>query len=146
VSGKLQLEAVTINDGDYTSVARKICDFNCSTDAPEADSNCSIRIKTDRIFVREVSGDISGGAQINLTVHVQAQLTLLQECNIGMISNPCFLRTDEKVKDYPITVYTVKENESVWDIAKRFRVDEKNITEINRKEDICAGKKIVIVK
>ena len=162
VRGKLQLEAVTMNEGDYTVLARKTCDFTCMADLPggenmitgnhvqsSAHGNCgdlSITAEAGSVFVRQMSGDISGGNMINISAQIQVQLTVHVERRVGVISNPCIIRgcADEDV--YPLTVYTVKENETVWDIAKRFRVAEENIIEINNAEDIRPGKKIVVVK
>jgi len=150
VRGKLQLEAVTMNEGDYTVLAAKMCDFVCMADLPAHESssadNHSISVETGPIFVREMSGDISGGSLINISAQVQVPLTVRRERELAVISNPCIVKNGEDAEHYPLTVYTVKDNETAWDIAKRFRVPEENITEINKSEDIRPGRKIVIVK
>lgn len=149
VKGRLQLEVITMNEGDYTVRASKMCDFTCMADLPDHASRSAgehgLRVEQNSVLVREMTGDISGG-MINITAQIQAQLTVYEERQLTVISNPCIVRSGETVKVYPLTVYTVKENETVWDIAKRFRVPEENITDVNAAEDIHPGKKIVIVK
>ncbi len=143
VKGKVQLEAVTMNEGDYTVLARKICEFTCVKESA-AEHGC--RIESGNIFVREMTGDISGNRSVNLTVHIQAQAKIYNESALQYISNPCITKSGNQEKIYPITVYTVKEGETLWDIGKNFKTGEKQITAYNKPEDIVPGKKIIIVK
>ena len=153
VRGKVQLEAVIMNEGDYTILAKKICDFSCSANLPAAARALDLQTCTvipeaaiESVAVREMTGDIIGGNQVSITAQLQVQLNVHNEARLSCISNPCFIRSEDPVKQYPITVYTVKEDDSVWDIAKRFRVPEEYIMEINDPENVRPGRKIVIVK
>ncbi len=142
VRGKLHLEAVVMNEGDYTMLAKKICDFSCVKELPQGVSG---RVELDRIFVREIKGDIAGG-EINLTAQLQADLNIYNEAEINCISNPCIIRSGETVKQYPITIHTVSEGESVWEIGKKYKAGEDSIIAFNKPEDIRPGNKIIIVK
>ena len=176
VRGKLHLEAVIMNEGDYTVLAKKICDFSCvremagvsgagkpelcsagqpvcGTDATRAEHEWSktmpqgsgIRVELDRISVREITGDIVG-REINLTAQLQANLNIYNEAEINCISNPCIIRSGTPVKYYPITVHTVVDGESIWDIGKKYKVAEACIRAYNKPENIRSGNKIIIVK
>ena len=142
VKGKLHLEAVIMNEGDYTMLAKKICDFSCMKELPQG--MCS-RTDLERIAVREIKGDISGG-EINLTAQLQADLNIYNEAEINCISNPCIIRRGQPVKQYPITIHTVADGETIWEIGKKYKVGEDCITAYNKPECIQPGKKIIIVK
>lgn len=139
VSGKVQLEAVTINEGGYTVVAKKICDFSCS-------GAVSGHVEAEDIFVREMTADLTAGGQVAITVHIQAKLLERRMTSIKSVSNPCIIKNKPAGPKYPVTVYTVKAGETSWDIARKFRVPETAVLESNREEDIRAGQKIIIVK
>jgi len=142
VRGKLQLEAIVINEGDYTIAARKNCDF---TSTKELSVGANERAELKHVFIKEMTCDISGG-NVNVTAQVQAMLNIYNETEINLISNPCIIRKGEPEKCYPITIHTVAEGETVWDIGKKYKVSENQITRYNTEGDIKPGKKIIIVK
>lgn len=142
VRGKLHLEAVIMNEGDYTILAKKICDFTCVKELPQRAAG---QIETDCIFVREITGDISG-SNVNLTAQIQVNMNIYNEAEIEHINNPCIIRSGVPAKHYPITVHTVMEGETVWDIGKKYKVSGERVTEYNSEENIRPGKKIIIVK
>lgn len=142
VRGKLHLEAVIMNEGDYTILAKKICDFSCMKElSPEGNG----RVELVGISVREMQGNIAGN-EVNITAQVQANMNIYNETEIVHINNPCIVRSGEPVKYYPVTVHTVMEGESVWEIGKRYKVSEEQITAFNKEENLKPGAKIVIVR
>jgi LysM repeat protein len=56
------------------------------------------------------------------------------------------VRSGKPEKCYPITIHTVTDGESVWDIGKKYKVSEDRITHYNKEESIRPGNKIIIVK
>ncbi len=142
VRGKLHLEAVIMNEGDYMMVAKKICDFCCMKELPQ---DAGSLVEADRVFVREMKGDISG-RELNLTAQVQANLNIYNEAEFVHISNPCIIRSGKPERCYPITIHTVADGESVWDIGKKYKVSEEQIRHYNKEENIRPGKKIIVVK
>ena len=142
VRGRLHMEAVVMNEGDYTMLAKKICDFTCVKELSQDTGSC---IEPERIFVREMKGDISG-KELNLTAQVQANLNIYNEAEFLHIKNPCIIRSGQPAKCYPITIHTVMDGETVWDIGKKYKVSEEHITHYNKEENIKPGKKIIIVK
>lgn len=143
VKGKLQLEILTMTDGNQFSLAKKICEFTAIVDLPENGS----RYMTDsRIFVREINADIVNQSQINIMVQLQIEMDICKEGTIKLITNPCIIRDEDGGKNYPIILYIVKEDDTIWDIAKRYRVSMDHITQVNNVDSISEGMKIVIAK
>lgn len=143
IKGKLQLEILTMTDSNMFSLAKKICEFSTIVDMPE---NSSRYVTDSRIFVREINADIANQSQINIMAQLQIEMDICQEGTIKLITNPCIVRDEDSGKNYPIIIYIVKENDTIWDIAKRYRVSMDHITRINKVDSISEGMKIVIAK
>lgn len=142
VRGKVHIEAVTMNEGDYTTLAKKICDFSCIKELSHSTNGCP---QLDSVFVREMKCDIMG-SEINVTASLQANVYIYDETEVHIISKPCFVKNGEPKKHYPITIHTVMEGESIWEIGKKYKVAEERITAYNKEENIRPGNKIIIVK
>jgi hypothetical protein len=142
IKGKVHLEAIVMDEVDRTTIARKICDFNCSKELVLGSTN---RIDLDSILIREIKGEITGG-EISIAAQFQANLNIYNETEIYCISNPCIIRSGSPEKYYPITVHIVSEGETVWDIGKKYRIGEDCILAYNKAENISPGNKVVIVR
>jgi LysM repeat protein len=93
-----------------------------------------------------MTGEIVNQNQISVTVQLQAEVEVFVKGQIKLISNPCIVREETQKKNYPVILYTVKQNDNLWDIAKKYRVPVERIMEINKTETIREGMKIVVAK
>lgn len=142
VRGKLHIEVVVMNEGDYTILMKKICDFTCVKEQVAGEISC---MELNRIFVREMKSDISG-RKVTLTAQLQGDMNIYNEVDFIHISNPCIMRSGKPAKSYPITIHTVIDGETVWDIGKKYKVSADRVTHYNKEENIRPGNKIIIVK
>ena len=142
ITGKIQVEVLMAADEGSSAVARKICEFSQTVDMPEAGSY----VAGSRIFVRELTGDITGGQQVNMMIQLQFELDICHEGHVKIITNPCIIREEGRERSYPLVLYTVKENDTFWDIAKRYRVPVDQLIKINGAESLNPGMKIVVAK
>lgn len=143
VKGKIQLEILYVTDGNLFSLAKKICDFSTIIDMPENDSRY---MTNSLVFVREINADVVNQSQINVMVQLQIEMDICREGTIKLITNPCIIRDEDSGKNYPIILYIVKKDDTIWDIAKRYRVSMDHIMQINKVDSISEGMKIVIAK
>lgn len=62
--------------------------------------------------------------------------------------NDCEIVEGKKENEYSMVIYFVKPNDSVWDIAKKFKVSSESIINLNNLEDgnIFSGEKLYIMK
>lgn len=142
VRGKIQLEAVTMNEGDFTVAARKTCDFKIDRELGEA----GCRVEPAEVCIREITGEISGRNEVDITAQIQIRINIYNEAECIHISNPCIVKSVEGTKHYPITVHTVRAGETLWDVGKKYKVSGEVISQINGPECMSPGNKIVIVK
>lgn len=143
VKGKLQLEILTVKEESRFSLAKKTCEFSTVVDLPEGSSRY---VADSRVIVREINADIVNQSQINIMIQLQIEMDICREGAIKLITNPCIIRDEDGGKNYPIILYIVKEDDTLWDVAKRYRVSMDHITQINKVDSISEGMKIVIAK
>ena len=106
----------------------------------ESEKNYQVNIKS-----KEFSLDINN-------VVVQAQIEVKQESSsfrkISMIQDVKVKESNNK-DDYSVIVYFVKPNDTIWKIAKKFKVSQDTILKINDLENpdlIYPGDKLYVLK
>lgn len=138
IKGKLQIEVLLITENGRTISARKNAEFTASTKKKNVELNA--------IMIREIQSEISSSGNIVFTVQIQASLYQEYENTLTLISNPCLVRDDKQKNNYPIIICTAKAGDTVWDIAKKYKVPPENITKLNNVENIVEGMRLVIAK
>lgn len=139
ICGRMQMEALVLGDEGRAVTARKICEFVMPLNS--ADDG---KFECCGIVAREITADLAG-SYVNITVQLQASAELCRYSDIDIISNPCIVRGERQTK-YPLTVCTVKDGESVWDIAKRYRVPAEHVRGINGVDELMPGMKIIVAR
>ncbi len=109
----------------------------CST------SVCDVKAETEHI-----SYTLSGPSSIELRSIILLSLKASNPCTCHMISEINCDEASAPPQIPSITVYFVKENDTLWNIAKRFRIAPEDILAVNGSESdiLKAGKKIYIFK
>jgi len=139
IYGKMQVEALVLTDEGRSVTARKLCEFSVPVDIPaDCSADCC------RIFAREISADLAESF-VSITVTLQVEADFSRYGSISIISNPCIVHGEKEAR-YPLTVCTVKEGETLWDIGKRYRVPAASIQKINGASELLPGMKIIITR
>lgn len=141
IKGKMQLEVIAVTESNGIAAAKKICEFTAVNDVPENGD-----ITGSRIFAREINADILNGNQISVMVQLQTEIDVCKRDSIKLITNPCIIKSGENEKKYPIVLHTAKQGDTMWDIAKHYRVSVGDLVKINKTEDISEGMKIVVAR
>ena len=107
----------------------------------ESEKNYQIKIKS-----KEFSLDVNN-------VVVQAQIEVKQESSsfrkISIIQDVKVKENSNKSDDYSVIVYFVKPNDTIWKIAKKFKVSQDTLIRINDLENpdmIYPGDKLYVLK
>ena len=107
----------------------------------ESEKNYQIKIKS-----KEFSLDVNN-------VVVQAQIEVKQESSsfrkISIIQDVKVKENSNKSDDYSVIVYFVKQNDTIWKIAKKFKVSQNTLIRINDLENpdmIYPGDKLYVLK
>lgn len=135
VTGKMQMEVLAVTEENRTVFARKTVDFTMPAQPGELET----------VFIREMKADIASPGKINVEVLFQGKLRIHEYCSTAFIANPCIVKSEETTT-YPIIICTVRDGETLWDIAKKYKVPQEHITAINHIDNISEGMRLVIAK
>lgn len=138
INGKLQIQILTITEDNRTVVARKNVEFTASASINDA--------QLEDVLIREMSADVSGSGKIDVDLQLQVKLCSRKMTSVTLIQNPCIAKEEGATVNYPIIICTVKNGETIWDIAKKYQVPADHITSINNVETIQEGMRLVIAK
>ncbi len=112
-------------------------------------------IKEDNIYninanIEQLSVMMLDSEEIEVKAGIGINAVVFDKINTKIISDVEVTEFDkDKIMEMPSIIgYTVKQNESLWDIAKRFNVTRLNLMDLNDLEDenIQKGDKIIISK
>ena len=88
------------------------------------------------------------GEDVNVEFEIIVKNNSLTTSEITYISNVT-VKEDAKESDYNMFVYFVKSGDTIWKIAKKFKVDMQSIIELNHLENpdkINVGDRLYIIK
>ena len=82
--------------------------------------------------------------EINCTVSLCA--ALYDDNEMTLLTQPCFMEKSAE-KEYPMVIVTLKKEETLWDLAKRYKTTQDHIRDANQlEEEPAAGKRLLIIK
>lgn len=96
-----------------------------------------------RAVVKHISYNLNSGGDLELRCILAIDAKLIRKIEISNITD---IITEEKEKRSGIIIYFTKNGESVWDVAKKYRVTQDEIKRFNSVEDdrLNAGTKLFI--
>ena len=108
--------------------------------------NCRCKIES-----HSTDYNIEGNTKINVRDVIKLSCNLMSEKGIDVVSSVDFDETQkiDKTNQAGITVYFVQNNDSMWDIAKRYNTTETEIMEVNRLDEnflLMQGQQLLIPK
>ena len=82
--------------------------------------------------------------EINCTVSLCA--ALYDDDEMALLNQPCFMEKSAE-KQYPMVIVTLKKDETLWDLAKRYKTTQAHIRDANQlEEEPTEGKRLLIIK
>lgn len=138
ISGNTNTEILFLNnDGAYSCVTRNI-PFSYNGTWEGEVPNVTAKAKG---ISAHLTG--SGDAEIRFTVFINAKPKTSVKTNC--ITNAEISESENKTERPSLVVYYAKDGDTLWNIAKRYGVTRKNITDANGAENTFAeGQKIII--
>ena len=96
-----------------------------------------------KAVVKHISYNLNSGGDLELRCILEIDAKLIRKLEL---SNIVEINTEEKAKRSGIIIYFTKNGESVWDVAKKYRVTQDEIKRFNSVEDdrLNAGTKLFI--
>ena len=117
--------------------------FNLTVDATSVDADNIIKVKTE---TNHVSYNLNAAGEIELRIVLKNNITAFKTSGADIINSVEEQETDDC--DMPsIILYFVQNNDTLWDIAKRYHTKAAYIEELNELGGkLCPGQQILIPK
>lgn len=149
IDGALEVKLLCLTDDDERPVqsVTELFPFHYDADAPG--------IRPDSIWyldssVEQLTAVMSGGSLAEIKAVVNLDVLILQPVSCPVIERVRIEEADRrKLRELPgIVGYLVQENDTLWEIAKRFHTTPESIMEENGlgSEEIHAGDCLILVK
>lgn len=99
-------------------------------------------------FLKDFWSEKINGKQLEFNATVMIQITAIQPATFVLITNPAFEVSSIQQNTSPMVIYCCNDQDSLWQIAKRFKTGKDSIIEINKLEDeqLCEGQKLLIMR
>ncbi|MGN0378859.1 MAG: LysM peptidoglycan-binding domain-containing protein, partial [Butyrivibrio sp.] len=121
--------------------------FSEKADIPAASDDC---VYSCRPGALQISTLLTGGGEINIKCVTSAEITVTERHEASIIYGVKAEKPDyEKIKALPgIVGYITREDDTLWDIAKKYCTTIKNIMDINELtgQEVAPGTKLMIIK
>lgn len=128
--------------GDYRST-KVIADFRGTMDMEKAQVT---QKASCRPVVKSAWVELINEKQIEINCTVSLCAALYDDDEMALLNQPCFMEKSAE-KQYPMVIVTLKKDETLWDLAKRYKTTQAHIRDANQlEEEPTEGKRLLIIK
>ena len=144
VEGKVEIYVLYITDSESVPVysIKKELPFSYAIECPGAQRGMDAVVRAE---IEHISYSLNGAGEAELRCIVAIDARAVKRNNISLIiaAEECEIDKSDKKG---IVIYFVQPGDSLWDIAKRYRVSAESISALNELEDVQlhAGKQLMI--
>lgn len=147
VEGILTGEILCLSEENRKPFAvRQDLSFRSSLELPHNRDNVKIE---SNVEIRELWFDKINDKQVEVNASLQIEATAIEEKNIKLIKNPCFVENDSNKRPSSMVIYIARKEDSLWNIAKKYKTGVDTIRKINQmqdNEDVKENMRLLIVK
>lgn len=143
LQGKLICQAAGEGGGIFATTQE--IPYRCVTAVPQMSGDENI---SDRIYIKDLWAEKINSKQIELNATVLVTSEVMHPMPFKVLKNPAFEEVESAKSVQPMVVYIVKEDDSLWQIAKKFKTTMATISQVNQLEDdsLTTGQKLLILK
>lgn len=146
IEGALPVKILALDEEGKPFVIESSVPLRGSLEAPSGSSDCQIDVWTS---VKDFWTDNINSRQIEVNVSVMADVWITSNQSFTTIENICFAEKREKEKRVSLAVYVVGRNDTLWEIAKKYKSDMALLAEFNQidpSRPLPEGMKLLIAK
>ncbi len=147
IEGVLEGQIICLGEEDRKPFAvKQDLPFRSLLELPKTQGDLKIE---SNIGIKELWFDKINEKQVEVNASLQIQAAAVEEKNIKLIKNPCFVENSQTKKPSSMVIYITKKGDSLWNIAKKYKTGVNVIRKINQmqeNEDIKENMRLLIVK
>ncbi len=102
-----------------------------------------------KVEIKDLWFDKINGKQVEVNASLQIESVIIEEKKLKLIKNPCFVESSQAKRPLSMVIYITRKDDSLWKIAKRYKISMDTIKEVNQLEEGAAlreGMRLLIVK
>lgn len=102
-----------------------------------------------RVEIKDLWFDKINGKQVEVNASLQIESAVIEEKALKLIKNPCFVESSQTKRPSSMVIYITRKDDSLWKIAKRYKVSMDAIKEVNKMEEgavLREGTRLLVVK
>lgn len=102
-----------------------------------------------KVEIKDLWFDKINGKQVEVNASLQIESIIIEEKKLKLIKNPCFVESSQAKRPLSMVIYITRKDDSLWKIAKRYKISMDTIKEVNQLEEGAAlheGMRLLIVK
>lgn len=145
VSGNIKV-VILLQNIETGEIDSKSLDILIDKDAKKDELN--VNMKNDIDIILKDCKMIQNEENLDISLNIKLDINSKLHGNIKTIENLCTKEIDTTNLD-SMNIYIVKENDNLWNIAKKYKTSVQNIQRINeelRDTDVSVGQKILIIR
>ena len=146
VSMLCQAEGSGQSEGPSLFTIRHQIPFRCVTAAPQLEGSETIRHK---VYLKDLWAERNGSQQAEFNASVLVCAEAMEPVSLKVLKNPAFEEVQGTAPaPKPMVVYIVRDGDSLWSVARRFKTTTDTIAQINQTEDgpLIPGRKLLILR
>lgn len=148
VEGIILGEVICLSDDEEKKAfaIKQDIPFRGAMEIPSAQAGMKAESKVE---IKDLWFDKINGKQVEVNVSLQAIAAAIKVSSLKLIKNPCFVENNQSGRPSSMVIYITKKNDSLWKIAKRYKISMDAIREVNQMEEgsaIKEGMRLLVVK
>ena len=99
--------------------------------------------------IKDLWFDSINSRQLEINISVSIEIWAIRHCVFHTIENLCISESASSVRTPSIALYVTGPDDTLWDIAKRYRTDTESIAAVNdldAKQPLSAGTRLLVVR
>lgn len=146
VSMLCQTDSPAAESSPFLFTIRQEVPFRCVTAAPQMEGTEFIRHK---VYLKDIWAEKSGSQQAEFNASVLVSAEAMSPLSLKVLKNPAFEEIQgAPPQPKPMVVYIVKDGDTLWSVARRFKTTTDSIAQLNQAEDgrLAPGRKLLILR
>lgn len=148
VEGVILGEVICLSDDDDKKAfaMKQDIPFRGAMEIPSAQADMKAESKVE---IKDLWFDKINGKQVEVNVSLQVEAAAIRVSSLKLIKNPCFVENSQSRRPSSMVIYITKHNDSLWKIAKKYKISMDAIREVNQMEEespVKEGMRLLIVK
>ncbi len=149
LEGSIPVKILALDSDDKPFVIESTVPLRGTLDMPALENSPDTTEITISASIKDLWFDSINSRQLEINISVSIEIWAIQHCVFHSIENLCISESASSVRTPSIALYVTGPEDTLWDIAKRYRTDTESIAAVNdldAGQPLNAGTRLLIVR